>query len=162
VVLKCLKLFTERGVFIIAMAAAVALAPGRAEAQAAKILEQFTGTMAGVTPGTGATITIDVLRWSSDEDAQKLLAAYKEKGDKQWADALQSQPSLGYIWTSSESVGYTLRYARRLEAPNGGERVILAIERPLGSWERPAWKATGPAAMDYPFTVVELRVSHAG
>jgi hypothetical protein len=140
--------------------AAVAFAPRSADAQAAKILEQFSGTMTGVKPGTGETVTIDILRWSSDEDAQKLLAAYKDKSDK-WADALQAQPLLGYVWTSSESLGYTIRYARRLDDAGGGERIILAVEHPLGSWERPAWKAT-VGSTDYPYSVIELRVSKLG
>src|SRR5437762_9673326 len=88
-----------------AVLAGVVLMPGVARAQAAKILEKFTATMAGVNPGLGATVTIDVLRWSTDEEAQKLLAAFKDKGEKQWADVLQAEPSLGYLWASGESLG---------------------------------------------------------
>jgi hypothetical protein len=140
----------------------LAVFPRFVEAQAAKIVEKFTATMAGMSSGTGETITIDVLRWSTDEEAQKLLAAFKEKGDEHWVDALQSEPSLGYIWTSGESLGYSIRYARRFTPPDGSERVIVAIDRPLGSWNRPNWKAAGAAVVAYPFSLIELRVNRGG
>jgi hypothetical protein len=157
------KIFTQYSFFTMAVLFTLVLASGFMEAQATKIVEKFTGTVVSVSPGMGDTITIDVLRWSADEDARKLLTAFKERGEMAWADALQTQPSLGYVWTSSESLGYTIRYARRIETPTGGERVILAIGRPLGSWEHPGWKATGPApAVEYPFSVIELRMNPNG
>jgi hypothetical protein len=148
------------------MAGATVLAgfavPRSAEAQAAKILEKLTATMTNVDPGNNEAITIDVLRWSTDEEAQKILAAYKEKGGDHWAETLQAQPSLGFVWTSGESLGYSIRYARQLMQPDGSERLILALERPLGSWDRPAWKATGAAATTYSFSLIELRVTRTG
>jgi hypothetical protein len=142
--------------------AGLAVVPRSAEAQAAKIVEKLTATMTNVDPGNAEAITIDVLRWSSDEEAQKMLAAFKEKGEDHWAETLQAQPSLGFVWTSGESLGYSIRYARRFTQPDGSERLILASERPLGSWDRPAWKATGATATMYPFSLMELRVSRTG
>jgi hypothetical protein len=157
------KIFPQHSVFTAALVCALVLASGFMGAQATKIVEEFSGTMVGVSPGMGDTITIDVLHWSADEDARTLLTAFKEKGEKEWADALQTRPLLGYVWTSSESLGYTIRYARRIETPSGGERVILAIGRPLGSWERPSWRAIAPAvAVEYPFSVIELQVNPNG
>jgi hypothetical protein len=150
-------------VAVVALRAAdLAIVPRSAEAQAAKIVEKLTATMANVEPGNGEGITIDVLRWSTDEEAQKTLAAYKEKGDEHWAEALQAQPSLGFVWTSGESLGYTIRYARHFTQPDGSEVVILASERPLGSWDRPNWKATGAAATTYPFSIIELHITRNG
>jgi len=147
---------------IAAAFAVVMVAPDALGAGPAKIVAKFTATMVGVNPGDEKTITIDLLRWSTDEEAQKILTAFKEKGDKQWVDALQSAPSLGYVWTAGERLGYSIRYARRLYTSTGGERVIIAIDHPLGSWDRPVWKAIGPAAVEYSFSVIELRVDRRG
>lgn len=57
--------------------------------------------------------------------------------------ALQSAESVGYLWTS-ESTGYSLRYAYRIAQPDGRERIILATDRRLGEWEG--------------FSIIELRL----
>ena len=45
-------------------------------------------------------------------------------------------------------------------APDGGERVIVATDKPLGSWNPQIWKATATAtANGYEFTVIELRLN---
>jgi hypothetical protein len=66
------------------------------------------------------------------------------------------------VWTTGERLGYTVRYARRLDTSTDGQQVIIAIDRPLGSWDRPVWKAIGPAAVEYSFSVIELRVDRRG
>ena len=77
-------------------------------------------------------------------------------------EAFQSQPSAGYVW-SDETLGYSIRYAFRQSLPDGGERIILLTDRPLGSWSGKAWKATGQGeGSEYPFTLLELRLSKAG
>jgi hypothetical protein len=75
--------------------------------------------------------------------------------------ALQAASTIGYLWTS-ESTGYSLRYAYRLPQPDGSERIILATDRRLGAWNN-LWKPTGSAApTDYEFTLIELRLSPKG
>jgi hypothetical protein len=130
--------------------------------QAPKFVARFAATTAGLNPGTGVALKIDVLRWSTDEEADRLVAAFKEKGAKQWADALQAAPSVGYVWAATSSLGYSVKLTRRVALPDGSSRLILATERPLGSWDRPAWKAVGPLAADYPFSVIEIRVDRRG
>jgi len=80
-----------------------------------------------------------------------------EIGEKEFSSVLSKQPTLGYIWTS-ESAGYSVRYAYQTTTPDGAERVIVATDKPLGSWNPQIWKATGTAtANPYEFTVIELR-----
>jgi hypothetical protein len=75
------------------------------------------------------------------------------------AAALQSAKTSGYIWTS-ESVGYALKFARRIVRPDGSQRIILATERQLGSWGD-FWNiGTDPVA--YSFSVIELRLNANG
>jgi len=68
---------------------------------------------------------------------------------------------VGYLW-SSESAGYSLRYAYRLPQPDGSERIIFVTDRRLGAWND-LWKPTGGAtATPYEFTVIELRLNAKG
>jgi len=77
------------------------------------------------------------------------------------ASALQKASSVGMIWTS-ETVGYSIRYAYRVPQPDGSEHIILATDRRLGAWND-FWKPVGAAsASDYPFSVIELRLTSAG
>jgi hypothetical protein len=152
----------RRGALIAVTFASLLTAARPSMGQAPKFVARFAATTAGLNPGAGVAITIDVLRWSTDEEADRLVAAFKEKGAKQWADALQAVPSVGYVWAATSSLGYSVKLARRVATPDGGARLVLAIERPLGSWDHPVWKAVGPLAADYPFTIIELRVNRSG
>jgi hypothetical protein len=67
---------------------------------------------------------------------------------------------VGYLW-SSESAGYSLRYAYRLKQADGTERIIFATDRRLGAWNN-SWKPTGPEAPAYEFSVLELRLNAKG
>src|SRR4051812_30638 len=132
-----------------------------AQAPKTAITATFTATTAALSAGAGVALKIDILRWSTDEEAAKLVATFKDKGDKAWSETLQPAPSVGYVWAGTSSLGYSVKSARRVATPDGGARIILAIDRPLGSWDRPAWKAA-VGATDYAFTVIELRVNKAG
>ena len=65
------------------------------------------------------------------------------------------------MWTS-ETVGYSIKYAYREQRPDGGERIILATDRRVGAWSN-LWKPTAAApAMDYAFSIIEFRLNAAG
>jgi hypothetical protein len=129
--------------------------------QAPPKFENFSATTANMAVGNGETLRINVSSWTTEADREKALAAFREKGEQQLLEVLRGAPSAGYIWTS-ESLGYTLRYAHKMPLPNGGERIILATDRPLGSWSRTAWKAAGGDAAQPALTVVELRLNRQG
>jgi hypothetical protein len=77
------------------------------------------------------------------------------------ASALQKAQSVGMLWTS-ETVGYSIRYAYRVPQPDGSEHIILATDRRLGAWND-FWKSAGTApTSDYPFSIIELRLTSAG
>ena len=75
--------------------------------------------------------------------------------------SLNKAASVGMLWTS-ETVGYSIRYAYRMAPPDGSERIILATDRRLGAWNN-AWKTVaGSTDIDYPFSVIELRLTATG
>lgn len=127
-----------------------------------KQAEKFTATAVNLTPGAGENIAIHVVRWSTDADRERLATTFVEKGDAGLRAAFEAAPTSGIIWTG-ETLGYSLRYTHRAALPDGGQRIILATDRRLGAWTRGSvWKATGPDAPDYPFTVLELRLNRRG
>jgi hypothetical protein len=133
---------------------------GRAQAPAKH--ETFTAKTVNMSVGAGQDLKIDVFRWSSDEERAALITALKDNNEKALAETIQKAASLGTIWTN-ESLGYTVRYAYRDTMPNGSERVILATDGHPGSWSGQVWKPLhGSATVDYPFTLIELRLGRAG
>jgi hypothetical protein len=62
--------------------------------------------------------------------------------------ALQQAPLLGYIWTT-EVAGYGVRYAGRVQASDGTERIILITDRRMS-----------PSTSD--FSVIDLRLNSKG
>jgi len=129
--------------------------------QSPQKIESFTATTANMTAGNGESVRINVFAWTSAADREKFVAAFKEKGEPQLLEALSGSPSVGYVWTS-ETLGYALRYAHRIALPDGGERIILLTDRPLGSWSRTPLKAAGADGQPSPLTALELRLSRSG
>ena len=61
--------------------------------------------------------------------------------------------------------GYSIKYAYRTPLPDGGERIILATDRRLGThttgWQ-PVRRSQRGAVTDYEFTVIEMRLDAKG
>jgi hypothetical protein len=132
---------------------------GRAQGPAKP--ETFTAKTVNMSVGAGQDLKIDVFRWSGDDERAALITALKDNNEKALGETIQKAASLGTIWTN-ESLGYTVRYAYRDTTSNGSERVILATDGHLGSWSGQVWKPVhGSVTVEYPFTVIELRLGRA-
>lgn len=102
-------------------------------------------------------VQIGVTRWSADAERDRLMALLVEKGPEKLLDVVQDLPSAGYIRTP-DRLGYDLRFARRTVAENGTEQITLITDRFITYWEA----ANRPRSIDYPFTVIELRIKPNG
>lgn len=146
--------------------AAVAVAAQPAAAQEVPVPEMFTATTVNIDPAEEG-LRFSVLRWSSEADREAvvdvLTSAAAEAGgtDGELADLLEL-PSLGHLWLDSSSVGYSLKYARRVSLAGGGENLTFVTGRRVGTFGRASWMPDGaPAdAATRPFTVIELRIDH--
>jgi hypothetical protein len=103
------------------------------------------------------SVQIVVDHWTPDPARDRLLNVLMQQGPEQLLDALRKQPRVGYIRTP-DSIGYDLRYASRTPTGDGGARVVLATDRPIGFWEATNQRRS----LDYPFTVIELRLKANG
>src|SRR5437667_3399524 len=122
--------------------------------------EHFTAmavNMGSHGPAGAGTVEMVVNRWSTDAERDRLLAVLMEKGPEKLLETLQKLPRVGYIRTPN-SIGYDLHFARKTPLPDGGERVVMATDRYISFWEA----ANRPRSIDYPFTVIELRINTNG
>jgi hypothetical protein len=144
---------------LIALLALIAVS-APSPAQVARV-DGFRGTLINVVGQAGRMLSIDIIRWSTDAERDKVTAV-AAKGDAALLDVLKGMPTQGYVWTG-ESVGYQIRYAWKGTLPNGSERIVLATDRPLGSFGLAPWKPAPPAAETaYAFTVLEIRIPKGG
>lgn len=137
-------------------------APGKGTA------DRYVGTVGASLAGvSGETVTVDLIRWSTDAERDGLVAALA-KGDKEFAAALAQSPSLGYIWRSGSGFGSFVRLAAKWKAADG-EHVVLVTDSDLATWANKPGSAA--AAPKYPYAVIELslaavapagKTSHAG
>ena len=151
----------------------------------------FTATSANVNDA-GRAVKINILRWSTDDERNALVAAMnppaqrgnanaggergrgargRGRGDAPAAPpnpmagliaALERAPTIGYLWLNDSNIGYAIRYAYRTSLPDGSERIVLASNRRLGDTGT-SWKPIAPAiTTDYDFTIIELRLDSKG
>ena len=108
--------------------------------------------------GSGAgVVQIDVARWSTQSERTELLNVLKKSGAEKLLDTLQGMRPVGTIKTP-DSLGYDLRYANQTPLPEGGRRIVLATDRPIGFWEA----TRRPRTIDYPFTVIQMEIDRNG
>ena len=119
--------------------------------------ERYTANAINMNRGAAGPIDIAVNRWSTDKDRDRLMSVLMTKGPEKLLDVLQDMPRVGYIKTP-DSIGWDLHFARKVPMPDGGERVVLLTDRRIGFWEA----ANRPRTIDYPFTVIELRLNRDG
>ena len=89
-----------------------------------------------------------------------------EKGSDALLKELQKAPAKGRFRIPSAKapdphhlgLGLDLRYAWQNPLPDGGRRIVLAMDRYIGFEEA----RTQPRTIDYPFTLMEIRVDKNG
>jgi hypothetical protein len=134
--------------------AAVMFAPPAISGQNQK--ESFTGFAINMNSGPStATVDFTIERWSTEAERQQLLGIITENKNPtdKLLRALQNLPKVGYIRTP-QTLAWDLHYARQDKLEDGGRRIVLATDRPIGFREA----RNQPRSIDYPFTIVEIQL----
>jgi hypothetical protein len=121
--------------------------------------DQFSAVAVNIEAPAGmAAVPIDILveRYSTPAERDLVYNTMLE-APKQLLNVIQKLPRVGAIRGAS-SIGWDLRYAWRTPGPNNTERVTIITDRPISFWEA----ANQPRTIDYPFTVIELRIGSNG
>ena len=108
--------------------------------------------------GSGAgRVIIRVTRWSSEAERNRLSSTLLKSGPESLLDELRDMKSVGAIRTP-DSLGYDLRYAHQEPGEDGGRRIVISTDRPIGFWEA----VNRPRTIDYPFTVIQMQLDKNG
>ena len=112
------------------------------------------GTGGPLTSAVASQVDIRISRWSTPAETQRLLTTLKEKGAEALLDAVRDAKSVGTIRTPG-NLAYDLRFAAEEMLGDGMRRVVLMTDRPISIWE----SVNRPRTIDYPFTMIELRLN---
>jgi len=129
-------------------------------------LSAFAVNMSTVATGSTAVMDIRIKRWSTAAEREKLVTTAVEKGPDALLRALQKMPDHGRIsipgWTGPDPhnarLGWVLHYAYNTPGEDGGQRIGIATDRYIGMWEA----RNQPRTIDYPFTLIEIRLGKDG
>ena len=103
------------------------------------------------------TVLISIDRWSTDAERTRLVTTLLERGPDKLLGELQDTRPVGRIRTP-DSLGYDLHYAQQTPTEEGGRRIVIATDRPIGFWEA----SRRPRSIDYPFTVIQMQLDRDG
>jgi len=152
-----------RSIAVLAFAGMTALALEPSTRVAAQIpdaplrMTAFAVNMSNVGRGGANTVDIQIDRWSTDAERQQLVAAFTEKGSDALLRELQRLKKVGFIRLPN-TLGYDLHFARKHPGDDGGQQIIIATDRRIGFWEA----RDQPRTMDYPFTLIDIRLKPSG
>ena len=141
--------------------AALAALASPLTAQPTATPQRYNATAVSLNGGPATTaagrvlITID--RWSTPEEREHLITAFKEKGPSKLLDALQDNKIVG-SFRLPNTLAWDLRYAYETPLPDGGRRVILATDRRLGFQEQ----SRQSLSVDYPFSLIQIQFDKNG
>ena len=144
------------GFLAILLATSVAASSSVAQVASNSEREVFTAFAVNISNvgRTGATpIDIVIERWTGDAERDQLMMVFQKEGPDRLLNALRQTRRVGSIRTP-DTLAYDLHYARQIPGEDGGRRIVLATDRPIGFWEA----TTRPRTVDYPFTLIELQL----
>src|SRR5580765_7358387 len=140
------------------LAAALITLAGSLPAAEPKPIETFKAFAASLGTGKTSVLTININRWSTDEEREILLVTLQEFGRDKLLDALTKiRPPVGYMRLPN-SLGYDLYYARNHPNPDGSRRVVIATNRLVNFREA----ANNTRSMQYQLTLIEIHLDKDG
>jgi hypothetical protein len=146
--------FTQSLAIVAGLTASVTLF---ASAQTMGAPERYTADAVNMDRGSAGTIDITVDRWSTDKERDALISVVLKQGPDKLLDALQDARPVGHFGAPG-NLGWDLRFPKKTLLPDGGERIVLVTDRPVGFREA----VNQRRSIDYPFTVIELRLNADG
>jgi hypothetical protein len=147
--------------------AAIAAQPAISQTNGDKLeITAWAVNMSNIATGANATVEFTIDRWSTPEDRERLITTMQEQGQDALLRVLQDMPSIGRMRFPAlqgrdplnARLGWDLRYAATEPLPEGGRKIVLLTDRPIGFREA----VNRPRTIDYPFTLIEMRVDRDG
>jgi hypothetical protein len=129
-------------------------------------IETFAVNMSNIATGANQIAMIDINKWSTPEEREMLVSTMLTKGQDALLKALQKAPEKGRLWfpqwqgpdPTHARLGYNIRYAYQFPLPEGGKRIVIALDRYITFWEA----RNQPRSFDYPFTLIQIQLDKDG
>ena len=129
-------------------------------------ISAFAINMSNIATGSNAVVQITVDAWSTAEERERLITSVLEKGGDALLREFQKAPVKGRLRIPTArrpdphhlALGLDLHYAWQTPLPEGGRRIVLATDRYIGFQEA----RSQPRSVDYPITIMEIRVDRDG
>jgi hypothetical protein len=142
------------------VAVMLAVVPTVPSAQTSNKPERFTAFAVDIGhPGEASAGTVEIIinRYSTAAERDRLMQVLLDKGPDKLLDELQKLPRVGLFRTPG-SIGYDIRFAQKVPGEDGGEVITMLTDRYITFWEA----VNRPRTIDYPFTLIELRIGPDG
>ena len=126
-------------------------------------IDAFAVNMSNIGPGSAGMVDIRITRWSSEADRTRIISTMVEKGQDALVRLLEDMPSVGRLRLPNLPgpdrqgirLGWDIRYSRVTPQPDGGHRIILALDRNMSFLEL----RNQPRTVDYPFTLIQIHLN---
>ena len=119
--------------------------------------EQFSAGAVDINTGRSGQIEINVDRWSTAAERERLIGALHAKGEDELLKVVQDTKPVGRIRTP-DSIGYELRYAQQRPGRDGGRDIVIVTDRPISFLEA----VNQPRSIRYPFTLIQIHIKPDG
>jgi hypothetical protein len=110
-----------------------------------------------VGPRRAGIVEINIDRWSSNQERDRLLDTLRTQGENSLLSSLQETKRVGFIRTP-DRIGWDLHFATETPTNDGGKDIVIATDRPIRFWEA----ANLTRTLRYPFTVIEIHLDKDG
>jgi len=120
---------------------------------------RFSAFNVSMQTGMAGMTDIVIERWTTEAERTMLLGLVEtskegERGQAKLLKALQDiKVRVGYIRTPN-SIGWDLKYAWENALPDGVRQIVIATDKPVSFGAA----ASGSRVLDYPFTLIEMRM----
>jgi hypothetical protein len=138
-----------------------------AQTQGEKLeITAFAVNMSNIATGSTAVVQINIDKWSTPEEREHLITTMLERGPDALLKELQKAPVKGRFRVPAArrpdphqlALGHDIRYTWQTPLPEGGRRIVFLTDRYISFQEA----RNQPRTIDYPFTLVEIRVDKEG
>ena len=128
--------------------------PQEKQEQEKQVKEEFAAWMNNPmgTIKTGQ-VMITIERWSTREERQELIKAFKEGKQEALYKLLIKMPEVGYIRVP-RTTAWPLHFAYQFPTSDGGRFIVIATDRKIGFNEA----RSGSMSMDYPFEFIQMQL----
>jgi hypothetical protein len=97
------------------------------------VIERFQADSMDLDSGRAEIAEIGIMEWSTDEERQALIQAFKDGGNQGAYKYLNKQDEKAFV-SFPNTMGYQMRYAFQFNS-DGKRQIVMATDRPIGMGE---------------------------